>query len=86
MQVFWALGFKWLAHERKQRSLRALKKLDDHLLDDIGLYRQGDDFAEIKAKPIDQGLRYVTAEQAGRRRLRVQKRVRHRQQQRRRKE
>ncbi len=37
----------WLARNRKQRSIDALYKLDDYLLDDVGLRRQGDDIVPI---------------------------------------
>ncbi len=36
------------AHVRRQRSIRAMERLDDHLLKDIGFYREGDDIRSIK--------------------------------------
>jgi len=36
------------AHYRKQRSIRALERLDDYLLDDIGLVRDQDKIVPLK--------------------------------------
>jgi uncharacterized protein YjiS (DUF1127 family) len=61
----------WRAVQRKKRSERALAKLDDHLLDDIGMCRVDDEIVPIK--------RVVSIKSANSRRERLlaRKRLRH---------
>ena len=70
---------QWRAHMRKQRSLRQLERLDDFLLDDIGLVRKNDQIVPIRTNPIARSHLYNVQETQFRRRARSQKRERHRQ-------
>lgn len=46
--VFFSLLNQWSAYVRKQRSIRAMERLDDHLLDDIGFCREDDELVPLK--------------------------------------
>jgi uncharacterized protein YjiS (DUF1127 family) len=45
--LFLGLLNHWSAYVRKQRSIRAMARLDDHLLDDIGFRREGDELVPL---------------------------------------
>lgn len=68
----------WRAYVRKQRSIRQLQRLDDHLLDDIGLARVNDEIVSTRTAPIASAQRFHAQEVQLRTRARSQKRGRHR--------
>jgi uncharacterized protein YjiS (DUF1127 family) len=47
--LFLGLLNQWSAYASKQRSIRAMERLDDHLLDDIGFRRDGDRLIPLKS-------------------------------------
>lgn len=73
-----SLVYQWRAHARKRRSLYELERLDDYLLEDIGLTREKDQIVPIRVAPIAQAQLYSVQESQLRRRARTHKRERHR--------
>lgn len=69
---------QWRASMRKRRSLQQLERLDDFLLDDIGLVRQNDQIVPIKTAPLERSRLYAAQEAQFRTRARSHKRERHR--------
>lgn len=53
----WNVFFKIQAHLDKQRSLNDMEQLDDHLLDDIGFRREGDDLIPLDVKRYGEAVR-----------------------------
>jgi len=82
--AFAAVGFltsvvsHWRAHLRKRRSLHQLERLDDYLLDDIGLTRENNQIVPIPTAPIASDQLYSVQELQLRRRGRGNKRERQR--------
>lgn len=69
---------QWRAAMRMKRSLRQLERLDDFLLDDIGLVRQNNQIVPIKTAPLNRSRLYGAQEAQFRTRARSHKRERHR--------
>ena len=66
------------ANARKMRSLRQLERLDDYLLDDIGLTRENHKIVPVRVAPIARNQLFSAQQLQLRTRARTQRRERHR--------